>query len=858
MTVAMLTSMLVTASPAMALTAPVVTTNNTGISQNGSWDIRFTVDNAITGAAGGNITITFPSGFSVNQTTTATNVSAASGYVADATVAAGPGWLTATNFSNAVMTITTINATAATRTVFVDFAATDVIGAGAQVRIILPGGVVTNPSTPGSYAVTVVTSNDTAAVASNNIVITLPNIGPLPGQVEGKNSNGDVLYRNIVSDLTNVINTPGVSTIELGAGTYNASNTAGIAGQTIKGVGAAGTVIMTAPAGSTPLTVSAVNVTIQNVVLQGNPNSVDGLVVITANNTNIVNSTLNGGVNQIVIAYPASVSNNRTTISDSILNVTGNVTGGVVSNGRVTTNSTYNVDLGGTAIISSMGGLTVTAGAKFNGASGQGSGIILNSTTGWGSSTITSATFTNLGNNALVSAGTNSSASVQVSTSTFTGCGNSTATSSTTDGVITASGAADLILINNTISGSAAAAYGVYVSGGNVTARFNTISNTLNVKWTSGTANAVNNWWGSASGPSSSSLSGTGVTTTPFLSAITSSATTVFTSSNLSGGTPGGLPAGIDVTSTNATTGASLNWSSASVAKYSTNPQSTAPAGTPIAYYDVYVAGASVESGSTITIRFYTSGLSANSKLYFASSMTGGWVLVPNAAVSADNTFVVVTVTPSSTPAIVDLGRTPFDITNVVPAPTAPVLLGPDAGRDNIPTNTGFSWSAVTGATYDFQVSISPTFATTVASVTGLTSNVYGGVALAANTTYFWRVRSMVGTVMSAYTVSTFTTAAPVSATTAPPAPPVVIPAPVVNITAPPPATVTVQPPPPANVTVNPPAVTVQAPPAANVVVNVPEQTPAIPTMILWVIILIGAVLIIALIVLIVRTRRVA
>ena len=56
------------------------------------------------------------------------------------------------------------------------------------------------------------------------------------------------------------------------------------------------------------------------------------------------------------------------------------------------------------------------------------------------------------------------------------------------------------------------------------------------------------------------------------------------------------------------------------------------------------------------------------------------------------------------------------------------------------------------------------------------------------------------------------------------------------------------------------PQVTVEPPPAPQVTVDVPpypEPAPAIPTYMLWVIIAIGAVLAIAVIVLIVRTRRV-
>ena len=122
---------------------------------------------------------------------------------------------------------------------------------------------------------------------------------------------------------------------------------------------------------------------------------------------------------------------------------------------------------------------------------------------------------------------------------------------------------------------------------------------------------------------------------------------------------------------------------------------------------------------------------------------------------------------------------------------------------------------------------------------------------------------------ISAWATGTFTTNAattglpPITTVNITTAPPVVNIAPAAITVQPPnvtvnPPQVTITAPPPANVTVNPPQVTVQAPPAANVQVNVPEQPALIPTYILWTIILIGAVLVIALIVLIVRTRRVA
>jgi hypothetical protein len=831
MTVAMLTSMLLTAAPAMALTAATVTAGNTTVAANGTWDIRFTVNTAITGNGtdGGNITITFPSGFTVAQNT---------GNISSVTIAAGPGWLSTTSFGDPTLTVVTSNSTSASRKVRLSFAAGDVIGADAQVRIILPAGLVTNPSTSGSFNITIATSNETTAVTSNSFSIGLPAISPLPGIVTGKNSAGDILYRDITGNLAAAIGTAGVSRVELEAGTYNATNTASTINQTIIGVGASGTVILTAPAAGVPLTISAYGVVIDNVVINGNIDGTANLTTVTANAT-LRNVTFNGGVAQLVTGSGAAV-----TVQNCIFNVTGNVSTGIVTiNATVVSTSTFTVDSSGTGI-SNTGNVTITN-STFTG-SGTSTGISIG--TGLAASTnntdIRTSTFTSLrqalviGNETVYAAG-----------NTITGGGESTA--SDTRGVITQSAGAST-LVNNTISNSNAAYYAIHVSGsGNLTAYFNSITgNTLNVRLTGGTANATHNWWGAASGPTAGSINATDPNPihVPHLTGATSAGSGVvaFGSSNLSAQTT----AGVDVTSSNGTMGA------VAAAKYAANPQTVAPTGTPIAYYDVYV-GAPAD-GSTITIRFFAP-VTANTQVYYGGGLTGAWSLAGNQGVNVNSGYAFVTISSTSLPSFSDMTGTPFVLTNIVPPPAAPALLSPVPGATGVPTNTGFSWTPVTGASYHFDISTSPTFATLLQPTVTITSNVYGGVALAANTTYFWRVQSMSGTPaqMSAYVVGTFTTAAPVTAITTT--------APNITIQAPPPAivnvpatTVNVAPSPAPSVTINPPVVNVAAPAAPVVNLTVPDPTQPIPTYILWTIVLIGAVLGIALIVLIIRTRRVA
>lgn len=142
-----------------------------------------------------------------------------------------------------------------------------------------------------------------------------------------------------------------------------------------------------------------------------------------------------------------------------------------------------------------------------------------------------------------------------------------------------------------------------------------------------------------------------------------------------------------------------------------------------------------------------------------------------------------------------------------------------------------FSWSPVSGTTkYEFQLSEDANFATTLVTTTLTTTGIQPSVTLDAGKTYFWRVRALEPVKGDWSTIANFTIAVPAPA----PAPPVVVkevPAPVINI---------------------PPA-----PPAQEIVIPPAPAAPApISTGLLYAVIIIGAVLVIAVIVLIVRTRR--
>jgi hypothetical protein len=159
-----------------------------------------------------------------------------------------------------------------------------------------------------------------------------------------------------------------------------------------------------------------------------------------------------------------------------------------------------------------------------------------------------------------------------------------------------------------------------------------------------------------------------------------------------------------------------------------------------------------------------------------------------------------------------------FTVAEIEEAEVPFTVTSPAPGATNVPIQPAFVWAKVKDATsYEIVVSEDKTFAIIDWSHTSDQPFYQGDEVLAYSTTYYWRVRAAGGE----WTYGVFTTeAAPEE-----PTPPVVI-----------------EPQPEKETEV--------------VVVEVPTA-PAIPNYLLWIIIGVGAVLFIALIVLIVRTRRV-
>jgi len=163
-------------------------------------------------------------------------------------------------------------------------------------------------------------------------------------------------------------------------------------------------------------------------------------------------------------------------------------------------------------------------------------------------------------------------------------------------------------------------------------------------------------------------------------------------------------------------------------------------------------------------------------------------------------------------------------------AAPVPSLTSPVNGSTITNQSPAFSWSPVTSTTqYDFQLSTTPTFGTTILTDQPASAGTLVPVTIKLDQgkQYFWRVRALQPVQGDWSTVANFFVAVP--ATTQPPVTITNVPAPTITIPAPSPA----------------PTYTLAPAPVNQIA----------PTYI-WAIIIIGAILVIAVIVLVVRTRR--
>jgi hypothetical protein len=264
-----------------------------------------------------------------------------------------------------------------------------------------------------------------------------------------------------------------------------------------------------------------------------------------------------------------------------------------------------------------------------------------------------------------------------------------------------------------------------------------------------------------------------------------------------------------------------------------TNPVAVPPPADAINYYDVYtnyITG----SDANMQINFYATGIDSTTNAYFYNAGTGKWVYCSQQGTAGTGGYVYIQLTTTSTPALSDLYGTYFVLVKgVAAAPAAITIQSPSAanGLTTGLTNVLFSWNAVnTATTYKIVVSAKADYSNPVVTetVNGTAYVLAGPLTTGA---YYFQVTALQGATQIAagsgvFNAAPSTTAAPpttVTTTVTPPAPPAVT------------TTVTNQP--------------------TTTTLTFTQESGVTPAWI-WGIIAIGAILIIVVIVLIVRTRR--
>jgi len=835
-----------------------------------------TVTAAGTGASD-YFTITFPTDTRVNATTVA------------GSIVTGPGWVDgvwaplpecdeikfvgvdATTYSKAYIKVI-IGGLGATVT------GRDIIGEGAEVRITITTGI-TNPSIIAGYTLTVKSNvtGDTTEVTSTTYSIGAPTVGALPGIVRLYNPSGiEMMSYSSTTGISLALAYPAGEgfKITVGPGTYSDSPNTNAAKLTIEATGTAAETIVVGA-----WTIDQPETTISGFTIRNAAGAVSPTIDIKATADKVVIKNCIIGKSgtapyyydaqaeelinfDAVVSYASpygyayitgctfdttlrSVLAPTTPIYDTAIDVN--------SWGLTISNNTFAVDSGDTAIDVAGGFLyfpTAISTDTITGSSGTGVQVTA------GRAEISGGTtFSNLATALEIGGGTTT-----VKDSTITGCGQVAITAyyipaapainvasvgataptlTITNSVITA-GVDEILEVDATANTDDASLVALMFNdlSGNAKGIDNNDANTANI------VNATVNWWGDAAGPAlyfNSGVNATGYTG----STTTGSVTTI--SNKLTASTTVGVD--VEVTLTTGAAWVPGTGSIIAVASYPANPQDATPEpALDGGFYDVYFVDTSTTAAASVLVKFYNTNITADTVAMVWSDLQGFWVnvsdLTPlgvpvtNQGINAFGGFIWIRLDGNSTPNILDLSGTPFALVQpaavTAVAPVAPAILMPAFGEQEAPIKPTFTWTApATATSYEFvlaeEIGQDDKFAIIDYSAT---TDINGHVAreqLKYDTVYNWRVRAVNAVGAGAWTTSFFTTV------TEPVPPPEPIPSVIIKETPPTPA----------------PEIILNVPPATK------QEVQVIPDYLLWVVVAVGAVLIIAVVVLIVRTRRV-
>ncbi len=730
LTLALLTSLLLTASPVSALTQPSVTLDDDVISRTAEYTIEFVIDEALD--EGDEIIIEFDADIDITDISDGVDadvtIAASTGFGSDAFAATQAG--SATDEQELTITIPDL--------------ADDTIGRIARVTVVVSG--IINPDAAGDYYLTVETTEEDA-VTSGAITIELPDISDLPGIVKVENATGTLMLQTTGGRaIANAISAAGEGyTIKIGPGTYDEDPDTADADVTFMATGTAAETII----------VGDWDIDEDDITLDGL--TLDGDITVTADDFTLKNSVVDDG-GTLNLTRGATDA----TVEDTTFNVEDDIGVEVDADDTVITGSTFNVEEDGVGVSVEDGGTdTAVEDSTFTGSSGVGINV------------------------------EHDDSVLSVEDSTF-------------DGLEIA----------------------LDIDAGAVSVKFNSILNSEDVGVDAEVAvDATFNWWGTTVADDIDDMVEGNVEYEPFLTdaveAVLSASEVAANATSLDARDTVGVYV-VDTTNTAAVI---------LVVKYTANPQEAVA--NAVAFFDVYV-GTPTNATDDVSLRFYVGD--ENSELYIWSADVQRWVEAEDYGFSTFGGYIYVTVDADV------LGRTPFAVVTppaVAATLAAPAIISPEGGERDVPLTPAFSWTQIAAAdAYYFELADNANFVIPLMPLTGdvgrliVTAYVYVP-GLDYSTAYYWRVKAVSGTTEAGDLVESnwvsyvfITMDEPVE-----PTPPIVVEeAPTL------------------------PDITIVQP---DIVVPLPAVTPITPAWI-YVIIGVGAVLVIALLVLIVRTRRVA